>query len=172
MASRDLPPVLAPVPLTAEHRLDDFQNPYPPLVDWLVRRARPNEAGGGSRCFVACTADNVVVGYYCLAAGSIVRENAPGKLRRNMPDPIPVVVLGRLATDTRWMGHGIGSGLLNDAIDRTQQAAQHVGIRAMMCHAIDEKAKQFYLKAGFIESPVEELTVFLPINAIMESARP
>lgn len=170
--SDGLPPILAPVPLSAEHQLEGFQNRHQSLVDWLLRRARQNEAGGGSRCFVSCTADNVVVGYYCLAAGSVVLEKAPGKVRRNMPDPVPVIVLGRLATDTRWERRGIGSGLLNDAIDRTQQAARHIGARAMMCHAIDEDAKRFYLKAGFIESPIEALTVFLPISAIQEAGNP
>ena len=90
-----------------------------------------------------------------------MHETVPGSVRRNMPDPIPVVVLGRLAVHSEWTGQGIGSGLLKDAVLRTVALAEQMGIRALLCHAIDEEAKQFYLRHGFFESPSEPLTVML-----------
>jgi len=111
-----------------------------------------------------------VVGYYALAAGAVLQGTAPGNIRRNMPEPIPVAVLGRLAVHTDWTGQGIGAGLLKDAVLRTVQLAEQMGIRALLCHALDERAKQFYLHHGFIESPVEPLTVMLNIAKLAKPA--
>ena len=102
-----------------------------------------------------------MVGYYALAAGSIAAEATPGRLRRKMPDPLPVIVLGRLAVHSDWSGRGIGSGLLKDAVLRSLQAAELIGVRALLCHAIDNEAKAFYLKHGFVESPLDPLTVLV-----------
>jgi GNAT superfamily N-acetyltransferase len=139
------------------------------LEIWLKQRARRNQQEGASRTFVAC-AGAEVVGYYALAAGALLHDTAPGNIRRNMPDPIPVVVLGRLAVHTGWTGQGIGAGLLKDAVLRTVRLAEQMGIRAMLCHALDERAKQFYLHHGFIESPVEPLTVMLNIAKLAKPA--
>ena len=105
------------------------------------------------------------MGYYALAAGSIAIENAPGRLRRNMPDPLPVIVLGRLAVHNDWSGRGIGSGLLRDAVTRSIRAAELIGVRALLSHAIDADAKTFYLKHGFIESPLDPLSVMLGLSS-------
>ena len=113
--------------------------------------------------FVVADEQQQVVGYYALAAGSVSHEDAPGRIRRNMPDPIPVIVLGRLAVDMDWIGQGIGQGLLKDALQRALQTRQQVGARALLCHATDEAAKAFYLKHGFIESPIHDMTVMLPL---------
>jgi GNAT superfamily N-acetyltransferase len=137
------------------------------LEIWLKQRARRNQQEGASRTFVAC-AGAEVVGYYALAAGALLHDTAPGNIRRNMPDPIPVVVLGRLAVHTGWTGQGIGAGLLKDAVLRTVRLAEQMGIRAMLCHALDERAKQFYLHHGFIESPIEPLTVMLNIAKLVK----
>ena len=102
--------------------------------------------------------------YYALATGSIAAEAAPGRLRRNMPDPLPVIVLGRLAVHGQWSGRGIGSGLLKDAVLRSIQAAELVGVRALLCHAIDEEARAFYLKRGFAESPLEARTLLVGLR--------
>ncbi len=117
---------------------------------------------GASRTFVVCEGD-IVIGYYCLSAGSVSRDSAPGNLRRNMPDPIPVVVLGRLAVHLDWAAQGIGRGLLKDAVMRTAGVAKEIGIRALLCHAISSDAKAFYLQFGFLESPLHPMTLMMPI---------
>lgn len=154
----------APAPLGDDHRLDDFHCTAPALTKWLRERARQNQATGASRCFVVCDEARNVVGYYALAAGAVSREEAPGRIRRNMPDPVPVIVLGRLAVHKDRVGEGIGRGLLKDAVLRALQAAESVGARALLCHAVDEAAKAFYLKHGFVESPIHDLTAMLPLR--------
>lgn len=160
--------ISAPEPLGDHHRLDDFNCIHSSLTNWLLGRARHNQREGASRCYVVCdsgTGDGYgVVGYYCIAAGSVSQEIAPGRIRRNMPDPIPVVVLGRLAVHADYERRGIGSGLLKDATRRCIRLAGEMGMRAMLCHAIDEDARAFYLKNGFVPSPIGELTVMLNIN--------
>lgn len=120
---------------------------------------------GAARCFVVLN-ENRVVGYYVLAAGSVSHALVARRMRRNMPDPIPVAVLGRLAVDREWMGQGIGGGLLKDALLRTINIADNFGVRAILCHAIDGKAKNFYLKHGFQESPAADLTMMVGIDAV------
>lgn len=157
-------PLSAPQPLGAEHRLDDFRCSAPELAKWLIERAPQNQTSGASRCFVVCDERRQVVGYYALAAGSVSHEQAPGRIRRNMPAPIPVIVLGRLAVHADWVGQGIGQGLLKDAVQRSLQACKQIGARALLCHAIDDAAKAFYLKHGFIASPIDGMTVMLPLR--------
>lgn len=154
----------APVPLTAEHDTSAFACQHESLSAWLSKRALANAAAGASRTYVVCTAERNVVGYYALAAGSISAEAVTGRLRRNMPDPLPVIVLGRLAVHSDWGGRGIGSGLLKDAVLRSIQASALVGVRALLCHAIDDDAKAFYLKHGFAESPLDPLTLMLGLR--------
>jgi GNAT superfamily N-acetyltransferase len=154
----------APVPLTAGHDTSAFACKHESLSVWLHKRALANAASGASRTYVVCDDQDRVVGYYALAAGSIASEAAPGRLRRNMPDPLPVIVLGRLAVHSDWSGRGIGSGLLKDAVLRSIQASELIGVRALLCHAIDEEAKAFYLRYGFLESPLEALTVLVGLR--------
>ena len=146
-------PLSAPAPLTRAHRLDNFRCSHAAHESWLRQRALKNQEDGGSRAFVVCSGPDVI-GYYALAAGSLSHEQATGAIRRNMPEPIPAVVLGRLAVHTEWAGRGIGASLLKDAVLRTARLADELGVRALLCHAIDENAKRFYLHQGFIESPV------------------
>jgi len=153
-----------PVPLTAEHDTSAFVCRHASLNLWLSKRALANAVSGASRTYVVCDAQQHVVGYYALAAGSIAAEASPGRLRRNMPDPLPVVVLGRLAVHSNWSGRGIGGGLLKDAVLRSMQAAELIGVRALLCHAIDEDAKAFYAKHGFIESPLDALTMLIGLK--------
>jgi len=152
--------VSSPEKLSSEHDLSQFQCGEPTLDDWLRKRALQNEASGASRTYVACVGKRVV-GYYALAVGAIAHADAPGRLRRNMPDPVPVVVIGRLASDQSLRGRGIGSALLRDAILRTLQAAEIAGIRAILAHAISERAKRFYEKWGFISSSLDPLTLMI-----------
>ncbi len=134
------------------------------LDHWLKNRSLKNEASGASRTFVVCD-ESRVVAYYALATGSVLLAEAPGKVKRNMPDPIPVIVLGRLAIDEQWHGKGLGRGLLKDVLLRSFNVAQEVGVRALMVHAMSEGAKQFYLHHGFSVSPMDEMKLFIPLSA-------
>ncbi len=152
----------APEPLRADHDLSGFQCGAPVLDEWLRKRAPGNEGSGASRSYVVCEGVRVLA-YYSLATGSVEHSHAPGRVRRNMPDPIPVMILGRLAVDVSVQGQGIGRGLLKDAILRTLKAAQIAGIRAILVHALDETAAGFYRKHGFLDSPIDSLTLMLPL---------
>ncbi|MFM9970361.1 MAG: GNAT family N-acetyltransferase [Burkholderiales bacterium] len=152
----------APVPLTAAQRLDAFQCTEPALDTWLKQRALRNQSEGASRTFVACVGADVV-GYYALAAGSVLHEQTPGSVRRNMPEPIPVAILARLAVHNDWRGRGLGADLLKDAVLRATRLASEMGIRALVCHAISTEAKRFYLHHAFVESPSEPMMLMLNI---------
>lgn len=154
----------APHPLGDVHRVDDFRCSAPELTRWLQERALQNQVSGASRCFVVCDGPDRVVGYYALAAGAVSHDDAPGRIRRNMPNPIPVIVLGRLAVHADWAGRGIGQGLLKDAVLRALQTCEHIGARALLCHAIDDSAKAFYLKHGFLKSPIHDMTLMLSLR--------
>lgn len=152
-----------PVSLTAAHALAEFDCGVPAMNDWLRRRALSNETSGASRTFVVCQ-DNVrVVGFYALATGSVRREEATGGIKRKMPEPIPVMVLGRLAVDVGWRKRGVGAGLLKDAVLRTLAVSKQAGIRALVVHALSEDAKEFYLRHGFQKSPLQPMTLMLSL---------
>jgi predicted N-acetyltransferase YhbS len=153
----------APEPLGPKHELDAFTSGVAPLDEWLKRRARRNEAEGASRTFVAC-AGKRVVGYYSLSAASVLREAATAKVRRNMPDPVPAVLIGRLAVDQAWRGRGLGADLLRDAVLRIIGAAGTVGARAILVHAISQEAKTFYERHGFRASPIEPMTLMITVE--------
>lgn len=157
--------ISAPVLLTGHHTLSEFRSGEPDLDEWLVRRALANQASGASRSYVVTVGDQVI-GYYALATGSILAAQAPGRVKRNMPDPILVMVLGRLAVDQRWQGKGLGRALLRDAILRTLQAAEIAGIRAILVHALHEKAAAFYRHAGFLPSPIDERILMLTLKDV------
>jgi predicted N-acetyltransferase YhbS len=154
--------ISSPEKLTAEHDISGFDSGEPVLDVWLRRRALANEDSGSSRTYVVCT-QNRVVGYYALAVGAVAHAGAPGRVKRNMPDPVPVMVLGRLAVDQDVQRRRIGTGLLRDAVLRTVQAAEIAGIRAIVVHAISEAAKRFYQEYGFIASPIDPMTVMITV---------
>lgn len=160
---RDQDKLRPPEKLNSLHRIEDFDSGNSQLDAWLKRRAMKNELEGASRTYVLSTRE-VVVAYYCLANGAVAQAAATGRVRRNMPDPIPVMVIGRLAVDRHWQGKGIGRALLRDAILRTLQAAEIAGIRAILVHAISEDAKQFYEQCGFTASPVDPMTLMVKVN--------
>lgn len=141
-------PLTPPEPLTDDHQFDNFASGQPTLDEWLKRRARANQASGASRTYVLCEG-KTVVGYYALASGAIAHSDASGRFRRNMPDPIPVVVLGRLAVDRTQQGRGIGRALFRDAALRVNRAADVIGVSAILVQAISEDARNFYLALGF-----------------------
>ena len=153
----------SPCLLTADHQLNDFSCGINSLDDWLKKRAFPNQISGASRTYVV-TEQNKVIAYYCLASGALELNHTPQSIRRNMPDPIPVVILGRLAIDEHYQGKGIGVALLQDAVVRTAQAAEILGIRGLLVHAISENAKKFYEHHGFIASPTQPMTLILSLK--------
>jgi GNAT superfamily N-acetyltransferase len=156
-----------PTPLAPEHVIDTFDSGVPPLDRWLRERARKNESAGASRTYVTTSSGTLeVVGFYSLATSSVRAAHAPGAVRRNMPDPVPVILLGRLAVDRGHQGAGLGASLLQDALLRVVQAADIVGIRALLVHAIDETAARFYRRHGFVPSPFDDQTLFLPLATI------
>lgn len=156
---------LPPEPLAEHHDLKNFHCGEPSLDEWLRRRARANQVSGASRTYVVC-ADEAVIGYYALASGVVTVENAPGRFRRNMPNPIPVAVLARLAVDLSWHGRGIGRAMFRDAAKRVANAANTIGIRGIVVHAISEEAKNFYLALGFDISPREPMTLMITLADI------
>jgi GNAT superfamily N-acetyltransferase len=156
----------APVPLTANHDLTDFDCGVPVLNAWLKQRALKNESRF-SRTYVVCDGDKVVA-YVCLSAGAVERAAAPGKLRRNAPDAVPVSVIGRLAVSRAHAGRGLGADILADALRRIAVASQSIGIGAVLVQAKDDDARRFYLAcAEFIEYPADSRTLFLPIETVV-----
>lgn len=164
------PAVSAPEHLTAQHDLSAFDSGVPDLDTWLKRRAFRNEASGASRTYVVSAAGRVV-GYYALATGAVAQTEVTGRVRRNMPEPIPVMMIGRLAVDREYQGKGLGSALLKDALLRTLNAASIAGIRAVLLHAISQGAKRFYANAGFSPSPVDPMTMMITLGDVERSLR-
>ena len=155
----------APEPLTAMHDVASFECGEATLDRWLKTKALRNEGRGASRTYVVC-AGQPVVAHYCLATGSVASEIAPSRIRRNMPDPIPVIVFGRLAVDLAWQRHGLSKALLRDAILRTIQVSELVGVKALLVHALSDPAVGFYEAQGFHPSPTNDRTLFLPLSEV------
>lgn len=155
-----------PEPLAALHRLDDFDCGEAALDDWLKRRALANQSSGASRSFVVTDQDGFVCGYYAMAAGAVSHQLATSGVRRNMPDPVPVMVLARLAVDRRAQGQHLGASLLQDAVNRAVAVSQNAGVRTLLVHALHEKAKQFYEHYGFQPSPTHPMTLMLRLSSV------
>jgi GNAT superfamily N-acetyltransferase len=151
-----------PAPLSAEHDVSAFACGHPGLDDWLKRRALANQKAGASRTYVA-SGDHRVVAYYALASGALACTAATGKLRRNMPDPIPMAILGRLAIDSAFQGKGFGRALFRDAALRVLSAAETIGIRGLIVHAISDEAAAFYRALGLDASPAEPRTLMITL---------
>jgi len=151
-----------PEPLTDQHDCGRFACGREVLDTWLTQRALRNQASGASRTFVACDARRVVA-YYALASSAVASDLATGRLRRNMPDPIPVIVLARLAVDQSYQGLGLGRALMQDAGRRVLNAADAIGIRGLLVHALDEPAKEFYARIGFDSSPLDPMTLMITL---------
>ena len=156
----------APQPLAATHLLDQFASGEASLDDWLKRRALSNQLSGASRTFVVTDREGRVFGYYAMAAGAVSHRMATSGVRRNMPDPIPVMVLARLAIDHRAQGIKLGAALLQDAVNRAVAVSQNAGVRALLVHALHDRAKQFYEHYGFQESPQHPMTLMLRLNTV------
>ncbi len=155
--------VAAPEPLAAHHELEAFTSGVDGLDQWLTRRALKNQVSGASRTFVACDGRRVLA-YYALASSAVAVDAAPGRFRRNMPDPVPVVVLGRLAVDQSLQGSGFGRALVRDAGKRVIQAADTIGIRGLVVHALSMEAKAFYERVGFEPSPLDPMMLLVTLD--------
>jgi GNAT superfamily N-acetyltransferase len=162
--------ISSPQHLTSEHDVSDFDCGVPELDNWLKRRALQNEASRASRTFVIIN-DRRVVGYYALATGAVSQLQATGRVRRNMPEPIPVMLLARLAVDRTHQGRGLGVALLKDALLRTLQASEIAGIRAVLLHAVSESSKSFYIHHGFAESPIDPMMMMLSLADLDKALR-
>lgn len=165
--------IRAAEPLQQHHQLGQFNCGESSLDEWLQQRAFKNEVLGASRTFVACVdmgdkagGVNTVIAYYALAAGSVSHALLSNKIKRNMPNPLPVMVLGRLAVDNQWKGQGLGVSLLQDALLRCKAAAQYIGARAILVHALSDDAKHFYEHFGFRASPIDERTLMLLMSEL------
>lgn len=156
----------APQPLAPDHEIDAFTSGVSVLDTWLKRRARANETSGASRTFVLCEGRRVV-GYYSLAAASVLHRMATSNIRRNMPEPIPAVLIGRLAVDKSLQGMGHGVGLVRDAVLRIAGAAETIGVRAILVHALSDEAKTFYERFGFRPSPIDPMTLMLAVEDVL-----
>jgi len=158
----------APELLNADHQLAAFDCGVADLDDWLKKRALANNKEGASRTYVV-TDGQRVVGYYALAASGIAVTDAPGRFRRNMPNPIPVALLGRLAVDRSQHGKGIGRAMFRDGAKRILHAADTLGIRGMIVHVISDDAHAFYLALGFDPSPLEPMTLMVTLADLRKS---
>jgi len=157
-------PLSGPLVLTAEHVVDQFDCGVIELNEFLRRYALASVGSGSARTYVALRGLRVV-GYYSLAYGAVTPDEAPERIRKGMPrHPLPVMLLARLAVDRSEQGRGLGKGLLKDALLRTANAAEIAGLRALLVHAKDDKAKAFYLKFDFEESPIHERHLLLLIK--------
>lgn len=154
--------VLRPRPINSTDDVSGFDCGEPSLSDWLRHRALRNERGGASRTFVAAEGEaGIIAGYYCLSASSLRSEDATGALRRNMPNPIPIILIGRLAVDSRFQGIGLGASLLQDATVKSIEASRLIGARALLVHALSESAASFYRRFGFVPLPGRAQTLYL-----------
>lgn len=155
----------APSSISIEHDLSDFDSGEESLNEWLKKRAFKNQLSGASRCFVICD-EKKVIGYYCLSAGAISHQTAPKAMSRNMPNPLPIILLGRLAIDKRYHNKGLGSALLRDAMLRAVNIANDAGVFAILVHALSDEAKKFYLSRGFVESPLQAMTLIMTLETV------
>lgn len=150
-----------PEPLASIHDTASFDCGDPVLDQWLKRYALTNHRSGAARVFVSTAEADRVAGYYCLSTASAPKADLPDRTGKGMPQPVPLILLGRLAVDSAHQGSGLGGGLLRDAIQRTLIAAEAVGVRAMLTHAATPEAAKFYARFGFIPSPTDALHMVL-----------
>jgi GNAT superfamily N-acetyltransferase len=152
--------------LRANHAIQSFDCGRDELNRYLLRYAWQNQQAGAAQTYVGLAGD-AVLGYYTLAVGHVMREEAPQRLTKGLArHPVPIMLLARLAVDKRWQGEGVGKALLKDAMLRTLQAADIAGIRAFAVHAKDEDARNFYLKFDFIPSPSDPMHLFVLLKDV------
>ncbi len=151
-----------PRPIEATDNTADFDSGEESLDRYLADRALTNHLADLGRCYVCVDGDtDKVLGYYTLSAVAVEHADLPGKVRRNAPNPVPAVLMGRLAIDTKAQGSGLGRFLVRDAILSTLAAADRIGVRILLVHALHEQAATFYEKLGFKRSPTDQLHLYV-----------
>lgn len=163
--------ITAPALLTSQHDVSAFTSDEPTLDIWLKERALKNQMAGASRTYVVCN-DNYVIAYYCLSSGIVTTNEATGAIKRNMPREIPMILLGRLAVDTRFTGKGIGRALVNDALQRALQAADIIGVRGVLVDALSPTAKVFWESVGFQASGLDPMKLMVRISDLATILKP
>ena len=163
--------ITAPALLTSQHDVIAFTSDEPTLDIWLKERALKNQMAGASRTYVVCN-DNYVIAYYCLSSGIVTTNEATGAIKRNMPREIPMILLGRLAVDTRYTGKGIGRALVNDALQRALQAADIIGVRGVLVDALSPTAKVFWESVGFQASGLDPMKLMVRISDLATILKP
>ncbi len=152
--------------LRRDHPVEGFDCGREELNRYLVRYAWQNQQAGAAQTYVGI-AGETIVGYHTLAVGQVILEDAPDRLKKGLArHPIPIMLLARLATDRRWQGRGVGKALLQDAMQRTLQAADIAGIRALAVHAKDEEARRFYEHFDFVPSPADPMHLFVLLKDV------
>lgn len=158
-----------PEPLGENHGLEHFDSGAPSLNEWLRRRARANQISGASRTFVVTGGGREVAGYFSLASGAIQLLEARGGFRRNMPDPIPVVILARLAVALPYQKLGLGRAMIGEAAKKVLAAGEGIGVRGLVVHALSEEAAAFYCRLGFTPSPSQPLSLMISLLQLRAS---
>lgn len=147
--------------LARHHAVEDFDCGEEALNRFLVRFAFANQQANASQTYLGL-ADNSVIGFYTLVVGEVSFDDAPERLKKGLArHPVPLMLLARLGVSITWQGRGAGAGLLKDALQRTTQAADIGGIRALTVHAKNDTARSFYEHFGFISSPTDPLHLFI-----------
>jgi GNAT superfamily N-acetyltransferase len=152
--------------LRRDHPVENFDCGREELNRYLVRFAWQNQQAGAAQTYVGIVGE-VIVGYHTLAVGHVTLEDAPERLTKGLAKhPVPIMLLARLATDLRWHGKGVGKALLRDAMQRTLQAAEIAGIRALAVHAKDEEARRFYEHFDFVPSPTDSMHLYVLLKDV------
>lgn len=153
--------VLSIEKLERRHAVEQFDCGEDSLNRFLIQFAYPSQQANASKTYVGL-ADDDVIGCYTLVVGEVSYDDAPERLKKGLArHSVPLMLLARLGVSLTWQGKGVGSGLLKDAIQRTLQAADIVGIRAMVTHAKNDSVRAFYEHFGFIQSPTDPLHLFV-----------
>lgn len=160
------PRLSRPHEISRDHRIAGFSCGKRALDAWLERRALKNHASGDTRVYVVTNGAAEIVAYVAISAGSITRSEATPKLRRNAPDPIPVALIARLAVRSDMKGRKIGPALLREAVVRIVNASEHIGIKGILVHAMDDDAVSFYKHMGFRPSPIDEMTLMASLREV------
>lgn len=154
-----------PRPIGPTDKTSGFESGEPSLDRYLTDRALTNHVSDLARCYVCVDGESGrIVGFYTLSAVAVEHADLPGRIRRNAPNPVPAVLLGRLAVDRKAQGTGLAPLLVRDAILSTLAAADRIGVRVLLVHALHERAAAFYEALGFRSSPTHPLHLHLLLS--------
>lgn len=164
-------PLFEPEGLSSTHQVDGFDCGEPLLNDYLLRRALDDQRAEKSKTYVSCRGDRIVA-FFTLAAGAVDPDGTTDRLAKGQgAQPIPVVLLARLAVDVSEQGRGLGEAMLVDALARSVSAADVIGARAVLVHAKGERARSFYARYGFESSPTDPLHLVLLMKDVRRNLK-